>query len=171
MEIVRVLFLDIFVFIIWVFHPYISTTKKIKIVKNNNIIFKQFKWFQVISRDFKWFIKYSYNLQTSYGSYNSPTHSYNLHNSYNLDNSCNLHNTYNLHSWYNYITHINYVTHIIYITHITSTNHTIKLIFKAYKKTTENIFINSFLYIKMANNYYRKHRERIGKEAREKYQT
>ena len=38
------------------------------------------------------------------------------------------------------------------------------LIFKAYKKT--NIF---FLYLKMTKTYFRKYKERIQKEAREKY--
>ena len=35
----------------------------------------------------------------------------------------------------------------------------------------KNIFINFFLYIKITNNYYQKHKERLRKEAREKYQN
>ena len=35
----------------------------------------------------------------------------------------------------------------------------------------KNIFINFFLYIKITNNYYQKHMERLRKEAREKYQN
>ena len=48
-------------------------------------------------------------------------------------------------------------THITYVTHI------LKLIFELYKKV---FFIIFFLYIKVANNYYQKHKERLEKEAR-----
>ena len=39
------------------------------------------------------------------------------------------------------------------------------------KKTNKNIFCNfSFLSINMKNNYYQKHKEKLRKEARERYQ-
>ena len=45
----------------------------------------------------------------------------------------------------------------------------IKLIFKAYKKkTNKSIF---FLYIKMTNKCYQKRKEKLQKEARERYQN
>ena len=56
-------------------------------------------------------------------------------------------------------------THIIYITHVT---HTIKLIFKAYKKRHKIFF---FLYIKMLTGYYQKNKEKLSKKARERYQN
>ena len=44
------------------------------------------------------------------------------------------------------------------------------IIFKAYKKYLQNIFYIFFLYIKMTNNYYQKHKEDLWKEAREIHQ-
>ena len=41
------------------------------------------------------------------------------------------------------------------------------IIFKAYKI----FFIYIFFYLKMPNNYYEKHKEKIRKEARERYQN
>ena len=64
----------------------------------------------------------------------------------------------------NYITQIIHITHITYIIHIIYINHTRKLIFKAYKKTNEDIFNIFFLYTKIKNNYYSKHKERLRKE-------
>ena len=43
-------------------------------------------------------------------------------------------------------------------------------IFKAFKKLN-NFFINFCLYIKMTNNYYQKHKIRLRKESRKKYQN
>ena len=45
-----------------------------------------------------------------------------------------------------------------------------KVIFKAYKKTNKKYFsISFFLYIKMTTNYYQKQKEKLRKEARERY--
>ena len=44
------------------------------------------------------------------------------------------------------------------------------IIFKAYKKYLQNTFYIFFLYIKMTNNYYQKHKEDLWKEAREIHQ-
>ena len=33
------------------------------------------------------------------------------------------------------------------------------------------LFINFFLYIKIANNYYQKHKEKLQKESRKRYQN
>ena len=60
--------------------------------------------------------------------------------------------------------------HILYITHITYITHKIKLIFKAYKETKKNILI-FFIYIKMKNSYYQKHKEKAQKEAPERFQN
>ena len=71
------------------------------------------------------------------------------------------------------ITHITYISHIISmtkITHITYIPHTIKLILKVYKKLIKYLQF-FFLYIKMTNNYYQKQKERLQKEALEKYQN
>ena len=47
----------------------------------------------------------------------------------------------------------------------------IRLIYKAYKKTDE-IFLYNFFYIsKMTNDYYQKNKEKLRKEARERYQN
>ena len=58
-----------------------------------------------------------------------------------------------------------YKTHFIYITHI------VKLTFKAYKKTVKIFSHIFFLYIKMLNNYYQKHKEKLRKEACERYKN
>ena len=59
-----------------------------------------------------------------------------------------------------------------YMNHITYKIHTIKLIFEAYKKKLKKFFLHFFfLYIKITNNDYQKHKERLRKEAREKYQN
>ena len=50
-------------------------------------------------------------------------------------------------------THINYIT------------------FKAYKRTNKIFFIKFFLYIKITNNYYQKHKEKPQKEAGDRYQS
>ena len=42
------------------------------------------------------------------------------------------------------------------------------LFFKAYKK---NVFLQFFVHIKMVNNYYRKHKARLQREAGERYQN
>ena len=56
------------------------------------------------------------------------------------------------------------------MTHMTYIAHMIKLLFKAYKKSDKIFFDNFFfLYIKMVKNYYKKHKERLHKEARERY--
>ena len=47
----------------------------------------------------------------------------------------------------------------------------IKLILKHIQKLIIYFFINFFLYIKMTNNYYQKHKERLRKEARERYES
>ena len=47
-------------------------------------------------------------------------------------------------------------THITYITHT---------------KKKRNVFIISFLYIKMTNNYYEKNKEKLRKKAPERYQS
>ena len=39
------------------------------------------------------------------------------------------------------------------------------------KKGLKNIFYNFFPYIKMVNKYYQKHKERLQKEARERYKN
>ena len=72
-----------------------------------------------------------------------------------------MHNLYNLitHTSYItdtiYITDIIYITHISYITHIVYATHMVKLIFKAYEKSCENIFL----------------KEKHSKKARERYQN
>ena len=49
--------------------------------------------------------------------------------------------------------------------------HILKIIFKAYKKMlTKYFLINFFLYIEMVNKY-QKHKERLRKETRERYQN
>ena len=47
----------------------------------------------------------------------------------------------------------------------------VKLIFKAYKKTDKTFFYIFFLYIKMTNNYYQKHKEKLSKKTRERHQN
>ena len=47
----------------------------------------------------------------------------------------------------------------------------VKLIFKAYNKTEKIFVYNFFLYVKMKNNYYQKHKEKLPKEARVRYQN
>ena len=50
--------------------------------------------------------------------------------------------------------------------------HILKIIFKAYKKMlTKYFLISLFLYIEMVNKYYQKHKERLRKETRERYQN
>ena len=56
--------------------------------------------------------------------------------------------------------HIIYITHIICITHIL-----IFILLKLIKIFFYNFF---FLYIKMVNKIYQKHKERLRKEARER---
>ena len=63
------------------------------------------------------------------------------------------------------------MTRITYITHIKYITHTMNLISKAYRKTNKTFFIVFFLYRKMTNNYCQKHKERLRKEARKKYQN
>ena len=55
-----------------------------------------------------------------------------------------------------------YITHLIYITH------NLNVFFEAYEKI---LFIIFFLYIKMTTNYYQKHKEKLRKEAQERYQN
>ena len=52
-----------------------------------------------------------------------------------------------------------------YITHIS------KWIFKHIKKLIKIFVYNFFLYIKMTNKYYQKQKEKLRKEARERYQN
>ena len=104
---------------------------------------------QVISSDFKWFTKYWYNLRNSYNSYNLPHITYITHVIYITRI---IHITQNLH--YSYNSHNSYNLHNL-------PTHTIKLNFKAF----------FFLYIEMVNNYYQKHKDRIQKEASERYQN
>ena len=47
----------------------------------------------------------------------------------------------------------------------------LKLNFKAYEKTNKTFFKFFFLYMKMTNKYYEKHKEKLQKEAREIYQN
>ena len=85
-----------------------------------------------------------------------------------------------------HIIHITYITHIIYITNIFCITHIahitcityitniFKFIFKYIKikkKTIKIFFYNFFLYIKMVNNYYQKHKEKPRKLACEGYQN
>ena len=42
---------------------------------------------------------------------------------------------------------------------------------KHYQETNKKIFYNFFLYIKMTNKYYQKHKENPWKEAHERYQN
>ena len=44
-----------------------------------------------------------------------------------------------------------------------------KVIFKAYKKTNKKYFSTSFFSIYQNDNYYQKHKEKLRKEARERY--
>ena len=67
-----------------------------------------------------------------------------------------------------YITHIFYRTQITYITHPTYIYHILKLSLKLIKNIFDNYF---FLYIKMKNNYYQKHKEKLWKEAHETYEN
>ena len=46
-----------------------------------------------------------------------------------------------------------------------------KLTFKAYKKLIKYFSWVFFLYIKMVNNYYQKHKEKLSKQARERHQN
>ena len=50
-----------------------------------------------------------------------------------------------------------------------------KILMKKLKKKTDitnkKCFIIFFVYIKMVNKYYQKHKEKLRKEAREKYQN
>ena len=61
------------------------------------------------------------------------------------------------------------MTHKYYI------SHTIKLIFKTYKKLVKYLFYHFFLYVKIANYQNiikllsKKHKERLANEASEKY--
>ena len=52
-----------------------------------------------------------------------------------------------------------YITHIIYVTHIT------------HIKNQWKYFYKFFLYIKIRNNYYQKHKEKLRKESQERYQN
>ena len=49
---------------------------------------------------------------------------------------------------------------------MTYITYTIKLIFKVYKKLIKCFFINFFLYIKMANRYYKKTKQQKDSEKR-----
>ena len=69
-----------------------------------------------------------------------------------------------------YITDIIYLTHISYITHIVYTTHMIELIFKAYEKSCENIFLQFFFYI-YVNRILSKKKKKKKKKARERYQN
>ena len=63
------------------------------------------------------------------------------------------------------MTHIICITHIIYRIYIIYTSHIIlKLIKNAFYK-------NVFVYIKMVNKYHQKHKERLPKEAHERYEN
>ena len=68
-----------------------------------------------------------------------------------------------------YITHVIYITHIAYINHILYVTHRVKLMFKAYKKTDKIFFHNIFPIHK--NDYYRKTKKKLQKEARERYEN
>ena len=75
--------------------------------------------------------------------------SYNLHNSYNLHSSYNLHNSYNLLNSYG---KVNFLKHIR-------------------KPIKHFLYIFFFLYIKIRTKYYQKNKERLQKEACERYQN
>ena len=66
------------------------------------------------------------------------------------------------------MTYITHVTHITYTAHTIHITHILKFIFEAYKILF--FYIYFFLYIKI-NKYYRKHKERLQKEARGRYQN
>ena len=77
-----------------------------------------------------------------------------------------------------YISHITYITHIVSKTHVTYITHMMKLIFKTYKKNKyiKMKYIYKYimyknLYIKMTNNYHKKHKENLRQESPERYQN
>ena len=67
-----------------------------------------------------------------------------------------------------YITLIIYITNVVYITHNLHSSYNLC---NSYFKVSILNFMIFFLYIKMANEYYQKHKERLWKEAQERYQN
>ena len=66
------------------------------------------------------------------------------------------------------ISSISWNTHITCTTYITYITHTVKLVFRAYKKTNWIFILYFFLNIKMPTKYYPQ-KKKTPKKAREKY--